>query len=344
MKNRILILGEAWGSEEAEQGKPFVGPSGRLLSGLLSQVGIAREECYLTNVFNLQPRPANDVKNLCGPKAGGIPKLPALSNGKYVRAEFAPELDRLYREIADVQPNLILALGGTAVWATLRSSGIRNSRGTTAATAPEVSKVIGRVIKVLPTYHPAAVLREWKLRPIVVADLAKAAEEQHFPEVKRPHREIWIEPTIADLWEFKHRYITSTSVLSIDVETKGNQITCFGVAPDEERAIVVPLFSREPPVRSYWSYADEIEALRWIRTICGLPNKKLGQNFLYDFRFLWERYGIPIVNFEEDTMLLHHALQPEMEKGLGFLGSLYTNEASWKFMRSKVSDTIKTED
>jgi hypothetical protein len=37
-------------------------------------------------------------------------------------------------------------------------------------------------------------------------------------------------------------------------------------------------------------------------------------------------------------MLLHHALQPESEKGLGFLGSVYTNEASWKLMRTS---TIK---
>jgi hypothetical protein len=42
-------------------------------------------------------------------------------------------------------------------------------------------------------------------------------------------------------------------------------------------------------------------------------------------------------------MLLHHALHPESEKGLGFLGSVYTNEASWKLMRGK-SETIKREE
>lgn len=47
-------------------------------------------------------------------------------------------------------------------------------------------------------------------------------------------------------------------------------------------------------------------------------------------------------NAEHDTMLLHHALQPESLKGLGYLGSVYTDEQSWKQMR--VRTTIKRED
>jgi len=43
-------------------------------------------------------------------------------------------------------------------------------------------------------------------------------------------------------------------------------------------------------------------------------------------------------------MLLHHAMQPEMEKGLGFLGSLYTNEPSWKFMRTDHDNLKKGDD
>ena len=41
-------------------------------------------------------------------------------------------------------------------------------------------------------------------------------------------------------------------------------------------------------------------------------------------------------NYADDTMLMHHALQPESNKGLGFLGSVYTNHSSWKTMRTKV--------
>ena len=76
--------------------------------------------------------------------------------------------------------------------------------------------------------------------------------------------------------------------------------------------------------------------------MCGLQKAIVGQNFLYDINHLWANYGITVPHATNDTMLLHHALQPEMQKGLGFLGSLYTNEASWKFMRH--SETIKRED
>src|SRR5688500_2695511 len=95
----ICLVGEAWGREEEEAGEPFVGASGKILNGMLAQVGIARSECLVTNVFNLRPKPTNDVKNLCGGKADGIPGYPALQQGKYVRAEYGPELDRLFQQI-----------------------------------------------------------------------------------------------------------------------------------------------------------------------------------------------------------------------------------------------------
>jgi len=71
---------------------------------------------------------------------------------------------------------------------------------------------------------------------------------------------------------------------------------------------------------------------------------KSAQNGLYDLSFLWRSYGIAVKNYQHDTMLLHHALQPESEKSLGFLGSLYTNEASWKLMRQRGKTTIKRDE
>jgi hypothetical protein len=91
----ICIVGEAWGKdEEAAGGQPFVGWAGRLLNQMLSQVGID-ERLFVTNVFNLRPA-NNDLKTLCGPKAGSLSGYPALSKGKYLRGEFGCELQRLY--------------------------------------------------------------------------------------------------------------------------------------------------------------------------------------------------------------------------------------------------------
>jgi hypothetical protein len=56
------------------------------------------------------------------------------------------------------------------------------------------------------------------------------------------------------------------------------------------------------------------------------------QNGLYDMSQLWRHNGIPTVHDTEDTMLMHHAYMPELPKGLGFLATLYSEEASWKQM------------
>jgi DNA polymerase len=333
----LMLLGEAWGKEEELANEPFVGPSGKILNGMLAQVGINRKECYITNVFNFRPKPTNDVKHLCGPKAGGIPGMPSVGKGGYVRSEFTVELTRLYREIDSVRPTLIVALGATAAWSVLKTTGIRSIRG-----APWQSF---RGPKVLPTYHPAAIMREWKLRPIVLADLHKATQEARYPEIRRPSREIWIEPTLEDLQVFEEKYIVPSSELSIDIETAGDQITCIGFAPSVDRAIVVPFFDYGKSHKNYWpTLEDELKAWAWVRRMCEQYKPTMvGQNILYDINFLWTKYGIRIPHLSDDSMLLHHALQPEMEKSLGFLGSVYTNEAAWK-TEYKQSKTAKRED
>lgn len=339
----ILILGEAWGEQEAEAQQPFVGKSGWLIKQLLSQTGLAFDDCYVTNVFNLQPKPKNDIINLCGSKAEGIPGMPALVRSKYVRAEYVGELRRLYEEINSYNPNVILALGSTAVWALTGIVGIKQARGTTLASSSPATQATGvrlnRIFKLLPTYHPATVLRDWTLRPVVLADLAKMKREAAFPEIRRPSRKIWIEPTLEDLAQFEREHIVPAERLSIDIETRGEQITCVGFAPSPDTAIVVPFWTTQG---NYWAtLEDELTAWRYIARWCSM-RPSVFQNGMYDIHRLWRTYGIPCRLASDDTMLLHHALQPEMEKSLGFQATIYTNEASWKFMSR--TDTLKKED
>lgn len=339
MKNKLLILGEAWGVEELRARSPFIGSSGWELNKLLAEAGIYRANCYLTNVFNLHP-PGNRIEAFCGGKAEGINGYPALLTGKYVLREFTPELSRLGDEILDVDPHLILCLGNTAMWAMLGKTAISKLRG---STAPSTHTVSG--YKILPTYHPAAILRQWELRPTVVADLMKAEREQHFPDIRRPKREVWIEPTLEDIDEFDRRHIQSATRLAVDIETSGNLITCIGFAPSKSLALVIPFSDNSKPGNSYWStQAHEHSAWKAVREILERRRPpKVFQNGLYDIAFLWRAYGIRTYGVEDDTMLLHHALQPESLKGLGFLGSIYTDEGSWKQMRTK-HETIKRDD
>lgn len=327
---KIALVGEAYGEKEEEAGRPFVGTSGWLLDQMLAQAGISRSECLVTNCFNLRPCPNNDIKNLCGPKAAGIPSVPPVQAGKYILARYAPELERLYAEIRAADPNIIVALGATAAWAFLHTSGIRSIRGATTLTCPAITERLGRSYKVLPTYHPAAVAREWSLRPIVIADLDKARRQSDVPEFRRPSREIWLRPTLIDLANYERDYIVPADSLAADIETKQDQITCIGFAPSISTAIVIPFFLESG--QNYWpSLQEELAAWSYVRHWLATKSTTF-QNGLYDINFLWSRYGIPVPLASEDTMLLHHAMQPEMEKGLGFLGSVYTEEASWKAM------------
>ena len=330
----IALVGEAWGEQEEILRLPFQGASGYCLNKMLEEAGIQRADCFVTNVFNLRPKPSNDIENLCAKKAEVSNKLPPISQGKYIRDEYLPEIERLREELADVRPNLVVALGRTAAWALLGSGAISRIRGTVSWSEWGY--------KVLPTYHPAAILRQWELRATTVFDLRKASREASFPEIRRPQRSIWIEPTLEDIIYFKEAYLDRAEIIAFDIETAAEQITCIGFAPGPHEALVIPFFD---PRRggNYWpTQHDEREAWRIVRSILGLPVPKVTQNGLYDVSYLWQRYGITVNNWADDTMLLHHALYPEAQKGLGYLGSIYTNEPAWKTMR-KV-ETLKRGD
>src|SRR5215831_8286449 len=114
----IVIVGEAWGEAEERQRKPFVGPTGYHLTKMLGEAGIDRSDCFLTNVFNLRPS-GNKIESLCGVKEEGIKGYPSLGMGNYVRAIYKDELTRLAKEILNINPNLIIAMGNTAMWAFL---------------------------------------------------------------------------------------------------------------------------------------------------------------------------------------------------------------------------------
>lgn len=332
---RIAIVGEAWGKDEEQAGLPFIGASGKELDSMLKVAGIHRGSCLVTNVFNCRP-PGNQVAHFFCPKKEGVHEvafdgeppshLAPLRPGKYLKPTNVHHLQTLRTTLLEFQPSLILALGATASWALLNLGKIASTRGVVAAST------LCPGIKVLPTYHPAAVLRNYSLRPIALADLIKAKREAADPAFNPPSRKIWVEPTISDICAFKAQHLDACSTLAFDIETKptAGVITCIGFAPTNALALVIPFYHHKT-LEPYWEdQADEVLAWSLVRDILALPCTKVGQNGLYDIQWLWRKLGIPVRNYAHDTMLLHHALYPELPKDLGFLGSLYTNEPSWK--------------
>ena len=130
----IMIVGEAPGAEEERRGKPFVGPAGQLLDKMLAAIGLDRSGVYIANLSPWRP---------------GANRVPTVQ-------EAAELLPLLHRHIAIAQPRLLLAMGGASTKALLgTSTGIMRLRGRWRDVAIE-----GASYPVMPTFHPAYLLRE----------------------------------------------------------------------------------------------------------------------------------------------------------------------------------------
>jgi uracil-DNA glycosylase family 4 len=134
-KAPLMLIGEAPGAEEDRRGLPFVGASGQLLDRMLAAVGRDRSNCYITNIVNWRPP----------------------GNRKPSPAEMALALPFIERHIALVNPAVVVLLGDTAAKTlTGRNEGITRLRGRWFVLEPGAYP---RPIPVLPTFHPAFLLR-----------------------------------------------------------------------------------------------------------------------------------------------------------------------------------------
>lgn len=336
---KIAIVGDCYDETDAQWRRPFSGPAGDELDRLLKDAGIARSECFITNVFNLHPG-SPDLSQLCCSKTSGeaLPSWPALSTGKYLKSEYGPELDRLFSELDAIRPNVVLALGPVATWALMGTTAIGKVRGAAAVSRQPAG------LKVIPAHHPATIRKQYDLRHVTVLDFIKAKRESEYPELRKVVREFWLDPTISDIDRFYQDHWLPSPRGSFDIETAAGQITCIGFAPSVDRCLVIPFFDYRQSSGSYWqTLHEELAAWKWVERFLATPSEKVAQNGLYDVQYLWFIYGISVHNFEHDTMLLHHSLQPESPKGLDFLGSVYTNEPAWKTHRPRGQHTIKRE-
>lgn len=334
---KIALVGEAFGVEESSVGKPFVGPSGFLLTSLLKDAGIDRRDCFLTNVFAFQPS-NNDLDTLCALRAevGEDYRWPSIKQGKYVLPEYLPEIGRLTIELTTVKPNVVVALGNIATWALLNTTGIGSIRGT-----PAISTLIPHQ-KVFPTYHPANVIRDFMRRMIVLADFGKVREEAASPDLTWPDRRVFINPTIEEV-EGLCKAAAKGLLLSVDCECTKGQIDMIGFSINTRLSFVVPFFNNRT-FEHYWKDPSH-ETRAWIAVRDLLQSRvpKLFQNGLFDLQYIL-KHGIRPRNCRHDSMLLHHAKYPELPKGLGFLGSIYAKVPPWKLMRHTKDEELKSDE
>lgn len=139
----LVFVGEAPGEDEDRQGEPFVGPAGQLLTRIIEAMGLRREQVYMLNVIKCRPpnnrNPRPDEVAACRPI--------------------------LQAQLACLRPRVICALGAFAAQTLLQ-------------TEEQISRLRGRFhmlgdIKVMPTYHPAYLLRNPQAKRAVWDDMQR---------------------------------------------------------------------------------------------------------------------------------------------------------------------------
>lgn len=145
-KAPLLFVGEAPGQQEDLMGRPFVGKAGQLLDRILEAAGMARAEVFITNTV------------MCRPPGNRVPRPEE-------RAACRPFFDAKLRRI---QPSIVVLLGATAAQSVL---------------GPElrITRDRGRIVErdgvsYMPTFHPAAILRDPAKQPPVVQDLQRVRD------------------------------------------------------------------------------------------------------------------------------------------------------------------------
>lgn len=265
----LVIVGEAPGDTEVLEGKPFVGKAGQLLNKVLEEVGIDRGSCYITNAVNCRPIPHR------APKA----------------KEIAACRGRLISEIKQRTPKLIVAMGNAAVQALLGRHNMGDVHGTINWCADVGAHV-------LPTYHPAAVLRSPGYYIDVVRDMQRAAtilrDKKITPSVVQEVGYVTLH-SHDHILELVER-LEELSEVAIDVETASDgSLLCVGLAWREDKAVVV---TKE-------ALADR-RAIPMLND--ALRGKVLiGHNLKYDIKQLW-RAGMLDVRVGADTMLMSYTL------------------------------------
>ena len=141
----VMFIGEGPGFQEDRQGRPFVGPAGKLLDSLLASINTSREDVFIANMVKCRPPENRD---------------PA-------PAELAACTKYLDRQIELVDPKLIVTLGRFAFGRYFPGEGITKARGL-------LREKDGR--KIFPVLHPAAVLRRDELRPTMIDDFKAISE------------------------------------------------------------------------------------------------------------------------------------------------------------------------
>jgi DNA polymerase I len=331
---RIMFVGEAPGVDEERLHQPFVGGAGQLLNTMLARVNINRDECYVTNLVKIRP-PANDLS-----------RLPELG---YRIEDYIPLLQD---EIEAVNPVVIVALGAYPAYYLTHKLKLKSNipEGIFSWRGSVLPCILNTKYKVIPTIHPAAIMRDFSAHPLALYDLERVKLNTRYREIRLPDLTIMTRPTLEMIEEYVNRCIDKRKV-SFDIETIGGKVRCLGLCCEQDSAICIPL---KNGILNYWDSTTEERIWRFVHELFANTSVlKIAQNIQFDLHYLTPIVGFPARPLA-DTMLFHHLLYPELPHDLDTLCSIYTDigyygigqvekasdEATWVYNAKDVLATL----
>lgn len=281
----VLFIGQCPGYYEVILKRPFVGASGRRLDKAFARIGLHRQDFYLTNTC------------LCKTENNATPSTEAIECCK----------GRLLREIKKVKPKVIVCLGAVAARALLDARSLTQVRG-------RVFNFNGA--KVMTTFHPANILRNWGVGPAFEGDLRK------IPRLlkKNTHKSMAYQTltTVQQVAEMC-KYLTSKPYFSVDTETTGydflsDRILCCQFASTENEGFCVPILGYK--ATEVWSERDKYKVIALLNILLQSKAEKVCVNARFDLLSL-RKLGIVESNaMVWDVMLMHHLLNENLPHSL----------------------------
>ena len=308
----IMIVGESVYGVDERSGRYFQGAVGETLDKLLREAGFGRADCILTTISKQKP-PADKLEFF-------------FDDGKYLkpREYWQQCLKELTKQIEFLRPNIIIALGATAMYYLAGVTGINSYRGYI------MDCILVPGVKVIPVTHPAMINADWKLFFTSVLDFRKAARNCLSPEMVEDKRSLVTNPSLSEIMKYLEYLLKGhEGPIALDVETMspGSHIDILGIADSPNSAMSITFMkNKQTPV-----FEPLIEAKIWSKLAEVIETKELiMQNGTYDAGVLWKNNGILCKNYTKDIMIAAHAAWPECPRSLGYLASVCLNVPPWK--------------
>lgn len=309
-QSKIVFVTDNTGPYEEGVGKPLQGMNGKLFDRLLLRAGLSRKDVFITSAIR--------CKN--------VSKKP-----KDLQRAIESYFEQLNQEIVEVNPNIIVPMGTTALRAVLQSKtlNITKERGIVR----QVEKY-GR--KVLPIFHPAYLMQVPNYEQITVQDLLRIKNESRSKEqLTVADKKLTTITTLDEFYKFVAEY-KNVSELACDIESTGlswftDKIIGISFSKAENEGVYIPLIKGNGDLSSCWE-TDHPRIFSGLREVLEGPSRKIFHNGTFDIKMLKGILGIEVANFCQDTLLMDHLLD-ENARGLHGLESCalrFTDFGSYK--------------